>query len=149
MRFQRRSKYNAVKVEIDGYIFDSKLEARRFEELKLLRSAGEIESLEVHPEFGIPPKDRHRFDRWGHICKVVLDFGYRSHGRQCQVYEDVKGKDNALSRLKRKLVQAFYGFEVEVVKPYEDRWLNRKRIARNRPAPERKENKENHERRKH
>lgn len=38
---------------MDGFSFDSKSEARRWEELKLMQSAHEIENLEVHPQYEI------------------------------------------------------------------------------------------------
>jgi len=37
-----RSKYGAIKTEVDGYIFDSRKEAARYQELKFAEAAGEI-----------------------------------------------------------------------------------------------------------
>jgi len=52
----RRRKYNAVKTKVDGYVFDSKAEARRYLELKELRQAGKIRSLSIHPRYELLPR---------------------------------------------------------------------------------------------
>ena len=112
-RVVRYNKYGAKKVTIDGIRFDSKMEAKRYGELRLMAVAGKIAMLKVHPVFFITVENIS-------VCKVILDFQYyapttlRNYGNP--VYEDVKGKDNALSRLKRKLVEAQYGIKVSVVK---------------------------------
>ena len=47
----RSSKYNAVKTEVDGVVFDSKLEAKRYSELKMLLRSGIISELELQKKF--------------------------------------------------------------------------------------------------
>ena len=47
------SKYRNVKTEVDGILFASKKEARRYSELKLLERAGEIAHLELQPRIKI------------------------------------------------------------------------------------------------
>jgi hypothetical protein len=47
------NKYHARKTELDGYIFDSKAEARRYSELKLLEVAGKISNLQLQPKYPI------------------------------------------------------------------------------------------------
>jgi len=102
------NKYSNKKVNLDGYTFDSKIEARRYGELKLLSGAGKIVSLEVHPEYLITHRRKD-------ICRVILDFKYwESYGTQ--KVEDVKGVDTAISRLKRKLVEAQYGIKVDLIR---------------------------------
>jgi hypothetical protein len=106
MRY-RRHKYGASKVEIDGYRFDSKAEARRYQELVLLQKANRILNLECHPKFDIGLNGVK-------ICTVILDFSYIA--KDGWKYEDIKGIDTPVSRLKRKLLHAFYGIEVEVIR---------------------------------
>ena len=106
----RRSKYGNVKVEADGYTFDSKMEYRRYQELKLLQQAGEIYGLKVHPWWTI------NVNGTPNVCKVVADFEYFLGTYRKQVVEDVKGKDNALSKLKRKLLKASYGIDMILIK---------------------------------
>jgi len=105
MAYRRtRNKYGNVKVEIDGYKFDSKAEARRYGELKLLKVA----ELEVHPKYPI-------MMRGLKVCDVILDFEYSDETGMH--YEDVKSKgtDTAISRLKRRMVSAAYGITVDVI----------------------------------
>lgn len=49
-------KYGNIKTERDGIIFDSKLEADRWDNLKLLESAGEIRDLNRQVPFLLIPK---------------------------------------------------------------------------------------------
>lgn len=112
------SKYGAKPTTVDGIRFDSGKEAKRYSELKLLERAGEISGLHCHPKFRITIDQVDGGEK--HICDVVLDFAYRDYrgeprySRALLIYEDVKGKDNALSRLKRKLVEAQYGIKVRL-----------------------------------
>jgi Protein of unknown function (DUF1064) len=110
MRFPRRLKYNAVRVKLDGYTFDSKAEARYYGDLTLQARKGQLLNLKVHPRFEIKLVRQK-------ICDVILDFAFYDKIAGRDRYIDVKGRDNALSRLKRKLVEAFYGIKIEVVKP--------------------------------
>jgi hypothetical protein len=104
----KRNKFGAVKTEVDGITFDSKREAARYGELKLLERAKHLRLLELQPAYSIDIGGRH-------ICKVILDFCYWEGAKR--VAEDVKGKDTPLSRLKRKLVEATYpGTKVRIVK---------------------------------
>jgi hypothetical protein len=103
------NKYGAKMTRVDGILFDSKAEAKRYGELKLMRDAKLIEELTTHPSFPIDHNDNR-------ICVVELDFKYIDIKRRHWIYEDVKGKDNPLSALKRKLVEAFYGIKVEIVR---------------------------------
>lgn len=49
--FQRRSKYGNRKTEIDGFVFDSKRETERYQQLKLLEAAGEIVDLRMQVKY--------------------------------------------------------------------------------------------------
>lgn len=98
---QRKSKYNAVKVMIDGIRFDSKIEAKRYGELKLLEGRRDIRGLRVHPRFPIEVEGFH-------ICDYVGDFAYREPGTPYEVVEDVKGVETPEFKLKAKLFKALY-----------------------------------------
>lgn len=113
IKMAKANKYNAKRVQIDGIWFDSKAEAKRYNELKLMRAAKLIVDLKVHPSLKIPSAE---FVNMPQICTVELDFYYFDFKTKLYVWEDVKGRDNPLSKLKRKLVEAFYGIKVEVVK---------------------------------
>jgi hypothetical protein len=98
-----RNKYNARKVTIDGITFDSKAEAGRYQELKLLERAGEIEDLEVHPKFrlldGCDWNGKHY-----RATNYYGDFSYYEHESGKIVIEDVKGVQTAVFRLKLKML---------------------------------------------
>ena len=113
IKMAKANKYNAKRVQVGGIWFDSKAEAKRYNELKLMRAAKLIEDLKVHPSLKIPSDE---FVHMPQICTVELDFYYFDLKTKLYVWEDVKGRDNPLSKLKRKLVEAFYGIEVEVIK---------------------------------
>lgn len=93
------NKYHAVKVHENGYIFDSKMEHKRYLQLRLLETAGRIKFLTVHRKYKIEINGKE-------VCKVGGDFSYVEDGRD--VCEDVKGRDTPVSRLKRKLIKACY-----------------------------------------
>ena len=63
------NKYKAVKTVIDGITFDSKREAKRYTELKLLEKTGMITHLELQPEYQITING-------AKICKYRADFRY-------------------------------------------------------------------------
>ena len=46
-----KSKYSNKKVNIDGITFDSKKEANRYKELKILENLGKISNLELQPVY--------------------------------------------------------------------------------------------------
>lgn len=101
----RPSKYHNIKTELDGYVFASKKEARRYQDLVLLQKAREIRSLVVKPE-------PYSFDYQGvHICKYHPDFMYIEDGQI--IIEDVKGGPRTpVYRIKAKLMLAFYNIKV-------------------------------------
>jgi len=102
-----RSKYKAVKTEVDGIVFDSKREAARYMELRLLERAGEIKNLELQPAF------KCRIDG-KKICTYKADFRYFT-AKEC-VVEDVKGVKTPVYRLKKKLVEALFpGVKIQEV----------------------------------
>jgi len=126
-----RSKYKAVKTTIDGITFDSKKEAKRYTELKLLEKSGMITHLELQPTYDITING-------AKICKYKADFRYftvrqenneqyyNSKGewqtptmtgdKEGQIVEDVKGFKTPIYRLKKKLVEAcFPGTQIKEV----------------------------------
>ena len=100
------SKYRAVPTEVDGVRFASKKEAKRYQELKLLERAGKIRDLQLQPRYPITLNDIK-------ICTYVGDFQYREGDRF--VLEDVKGVKTDTYRIKKKLVLAVYGLEIQEV----------------------------------
>ena len=99
------NKYNARKIALDGYTFDSQREAARYGELLLLQKAGEISGLEVHPALVLQQAFAYR-GKHVRAIKYEADFSYIEDGTL--VYEDVKGKETADFRIKWKLAQYLY-----------------------------------------
>lgn len=115
------SKYRSVREVVEGKSFDSKAEARRFRELRLLERAGQITGLKLQQAFplccgGKPVLIRSEGYPNGRAARYVADFVYDDARTGQRVVEDVKGFDVPISRLKRALVEAEYGVVVRVVK---------------------------------
>lgn len=111
----KRSKYGAVKTTVDGIVFDSKKEAQRYHELKLMEKAGQIDSLEIQPEYELWTSAGRAF---AHVPVGVYraDFRYCIAGRvDSQVVEDVKGFKTPLYRWKKKHVEAQYGIQIKEI----------------------------------
>ena len=120
------SKMRNVKTQIDGFTFDSKKEAARYVALKLLRDAGHIERLEVHPSFTL------------HACPLAYsiiedgmaqttpasqpqkvgtytaDFSYYDKRLLCDRVEDVKSRASKTEayQLRKRIMAVEYGIEI-------------------------------------
>ena len=101
------SKYRAVRTTVDNITFASKAEARRYQELRMLVRAGKIEHLHLQPRY---PLVVNRVK----IGAYVGDFLYQRDG--VEVLEDVKGCPTPVYRLKKKLMKAIYGIEIQEVR---------------------------------
>jgi hypothetical protein len=108
--YVKANKYNAKRVQVDNIWFDSKAEAKRYTELKLMNKTGLIGPITVHPKYPIEMDGVK-------ICVVELDFSYHDYKR-AEVFEDVKSPatDTPLSRLKRRLVEVCYSIKVDVIR---------------------------------
>ena len=97
------SKYNSRRVSIDGYAFDSIRESQRYGELKLMEKAGEIVHLEVHPKIELQPAFIYR-EKQIRAIKYEADFRYFSYIDGVVIYEDLKGYETQMFRLKWKML---------------------------------------------
>ena len=82
------SKYRNKPVTIDGIRFDSKREANRYCELKLLHQAGEIHKLRTHPRYTLLEPFEVNGVKYRGI-NYTADFEYVENGQL--ITEDVKG----------------------------------------------------------
>ena len=96
------SKYNARRTTIDGITFDSKAEARRYEELKLLQAGGTISGLTLQPSYELQPKFTDDKGVKHRAIVYIADFRYREQYEE--VVEDVKGMQTAEFKIKHKLL---------------------------------------------
>ena len=106
------NKYNARKVQYDGYTFDSGAEKLRYCELCLLQDGGLIAGLQVHPTFSILAKftDNEGVNERG--ISYTADFSYIDmETGGVLVVEDVKSVITARKRdyvIIRKLFKCKY-----------------------------------------
>ena len=132
-RFRRNgTKYNAHKVTIDGITFDSKHEAERYCQLKLLQRAGQISNLELQKDFVLIPNQYRTEERYGKNGrrlkdkqilleqKVVYraDFCYTDNETGEQVVEDAKSEITRINKgyvIKRKLMLYVHGIAIQEV----------------------------------
>lgn len=114
----RANKYHAVKTLVDGVRFDSRKEARRYERLKLLQTAGAIRDLELQPEFPILVVELWRPDgRRVDVGRYRADFRYVDTFTGEVVIEDTKTGPTKTTayRLRKRIVEALYGITIREV----------------------------------
>jgi hypothetical protein len=127
-----RSKYHAVKTVVDGITFDSKKEAARYGELKLLEKSKLIRHLLIQPKFILYVHDMTVASKLKWAARVsvppvkvgtyVADFQYEELGLPTsendhwfRVVEDVKGFKTPLYRWKKRHVEAQYGIVIREI----------------------------------
>ena len=108
----KRNKYNAQKTMYNGVMYDSKLEAKLAGNLDVMkkRGSGKDKITDIQRQVAFS------FDHNGvHICKYVCDFVVTyADGRKEHL--DAKGVEMREGRIKSKLMLAFYGITVKLVK---------------------------------
>ena len=137
-RAERSNKVNAKKITVDGIEFDSKREAKRYQELRLLEMAGEISDLRLQVRYDLIPaafemvgtgeyykRGEHAGEEKMKRCcyergiDYVADFVYIKDGET--VVEDAKGMRDphsamyAIFVIKRKLMLYIHGIKVREI----------------------------------
>ena len=116
-------KYKAVKTIVDGEMFDSKREAKRYEALKALAEKGEISNLRRQVPFVLIPEQRlpdvigpkggiKRGALLERECKYIADFVYTLPDGGT-VVEDCKGYRTTDYTIKRKLMRWVHGIGIK------------------------------------
>jgi Protein of unknown function (DUF1064) len=103
------NKYGNEPTRVDGRLFHSKLEAARYAELKALQLGGIIDDLECQPKFPLSVKGIH-------VCTYIADFRYHDTETGRQIVEDVKGHATEVYKLKRRLMLALHGIDVQEIR---------------------------------
>lgn len=101
----KRSKYGAVKTSADGHTFDSKKEANRYLELKLLEKQGLIKQLQLQPKFVLQESFKYK-DKTIKQIVYYADFKYYDMKEDQTIVEDVKSeitKKDKVYSIKKKL----------------------------------------------
>lgn len=121
------SKYGAKKVTVDGFTFDSKKEARRYQELFLMELDGEITNLQMQVKYILIPSQYATTERYsktgkrlkdGRVCiekecAYIADFVYEQDGKL--IVEDTKGFRTPEYIIKRKLMLYIHGIRIQEV----------------------------------
>jgi hypothetical protein len=120
-----KNKYYNKKVTVDGITFDSKKEANRYCELRLLERAGQIKNLERQKVFELiptqreilPEKDKNGNHKVGKVIerpiKYKADFTYIENGKL--VVEDTKGYRTTEYVMKRKMMLFLHGIRIREI----------------------------------
>lgn len=120
------NKYGSKKVEVNGIVFDSKKEAKRYQELLLLEKAGAIQNLQRQVKYVLIPAQREWTNeiytkgrkkgcfKQGKLlereCSYIADFVYIENGKI--VCEDTKGFRTKDYIIKRKLMLKVHGIRI-------------------------------------
>lgn len=102
---RKKSKYGNNKKEVDGILFDSEKEAKRYSELKMLLKAGQIGLLELQVPFELNPGGTHSL-------KYIADFTYYDSRTGEKIVEDTKGYLTQIYRKKRRLMLKVHGIKI-------------------------------------
>lgn len=113
---RKRNKYSAKKVVTDEGVFDSKLEYKRWRQLKMLEQAGLISGLERQVEYVLELNGVR-------LGKFTPDYRYTDTQTGRHVVEDAKGVLAREVGLKLRLMKALYGIDVQL-------WPERKRKSK-------------------
>ena len=110
-------KYKNSKIDYDGIKFDSKKEAERYAELKILEKAGEIKNLQLQRPFELIPRQKIDGKVVERACKYIADFVYQERipGGWKLVVEDTKGFRTEAYKIKRKLMLQKYGIQIREI----------------------------------
>ncbi len=109
------NKYKNQKCTVNGIVFDSKKEARRYGELLLMERAGTITDLQRQVTFELIPKQKDPDGGCVRPATYIADFVYYDRERMQTVVEDVKGVRTPAYTLKRKLMLYIHGIKIEEV----------------------------------
>lgn len=101
----KKRKYNNQPTKVDGIRFDSKREAEYYQELKFRQAAGEVSHFLRQVPMHLPDG-----------TKYVLDFlVFYANAAEGPDYVDVKGKETAVFRMKKRAVEFHYPIRLKLV----------------------------------
>jgi len=97
---KNKSKYKNIPTVVDGIKFASKKEAKRYQELKLLKARGDVIDFECQKSFKLA-------GRYRYVC----DFFVKWYGGEEDV-EDVKGYKTPVYKLKKAWMKDKYNIDI-------------------------------------
>lgn len=110
---QKTGKYHNHKTVRHGITFDSKHEADRYDELRMLLKAGKIHDLKLQQTYKLVEPQRTPTGAAVRAVTYIADFVYTRDGKA--VVEDAKGFKTKDYIIKKKLMLERYGIWVEEV----------------------------------
>ena len=113
---EKRPKYNNQQ-DIRGEIhFDSRKEARRYDELLLMLCAGKISDLRLQPQFTLQESYKTETGERVRAIRYTADFSYKNAAGEL-VVEDVKSGPTRTKEYLRnkKMIRSKYGIDIQEV----------------------------------
>lgn len=121
----RTGRYGIKRIEVDGIMFDSTDEGKRYRILKSEEALGKIRDLRMQVPYPYAENGKHCFT-------YKSDFNYIDNETGEEIVEDVKGVKTPVYNLKKRLIEARYGIEIT-------EWpVSKKEMAKRLKAAERK-----------
>lgn len=105
---QKRHKYGAEPVEIDGHKFPSKKEAGRYLVLRRDKKLGLIKKLRLQVEYQLN-------EGGSHSLKYIADFVYVDVATGLEIVEDAKGYRTREYKKKKKLMKQIHKIKIKEV----------------------------------
>jgi len=110
----RRSKFNAQPQVVDGIKFDSKREAKRWQDLNNLQRAGLISNLERQVTYILAPSVKiDGEDRARPALRFKADFRYVDE-LGATIVDDCKGMPDTAFRIRQHLMKSVHGIDVRL-----------------------------------
>jgi hypothetical protein len=103
----KKHKYGAKRTEVNGIVFDSAKEAKRYSELLLLLKAGEIGLLELQKDYELNAGGTHSL-------KYIADFVYMTK-EGLKIVEDAKGYRTKEYLKKKRLMKKIHNITIKEV----------------------------------
>jgi hypothetical protein len=126
------SKYGSLKVELDGHVFDSKIESRYYEQLKWLETNKQILFFRLQPRYLLQEafkKDGKSFRK----IEYIADFEVHHLDGSIEVI-DVKGMETEAFKIKRKLFEKRYPHKLSLItySKIDGGWITLDQLSKNR-----------------
>lgn len=99
------NKYRNCPTTVDGIRFDSKKEARYYEQLKIRKAAGEVSYFLMQVAIRLPGGSRY-------VCDFLV---FYTDADRAPEYIDVKGKETPEFRLKKREIEHHYPIRIQCV----------------------------------
>lgn len=97
---KKQNKYRNIPTVVDGIKFASKKEAKRYNELKLLKQIGEVKEFELQKSYKLA-------GRYRYVCDFFVKW---KNGIEC--VEDVKGFKTQVYKLKKAWIKDKYNIDI-------------------------------------